>query len=445
MRRQHVTRGLAALMLWIAGGASLAARAAQQPPPPPPPPNLQPQPAGPGAPGDLEEGGGVQALTRGPIHEAFAEPVVFDPKLGPTVPKEPPPPVEEVPPAEKPEGANVQWIPGYWAWDDQRNDYVWVSGLWRDVPPGRQWMPGYSSRAEGGFQWTPGFWADASQGQGQAPGQDPNQDQGQLQLQYLPAQSRHGYDPLFEHYAAEQGRGNPNWMNDLHEQYRYRRDHAEARPPATFAQTRGLREADGGPGRNLVLARPIHQLASGSNAPFRYEHLEDARRRELAQQAARLRQVRDQRVEREAAHAGAQARQAPAAGPRQIALPRSPILAHAGAPGGPGAGAAGRAAQRALPPAPERPHPDRNIPHPGPGQAQPRFEPHPDRLPPGLLRPGQARVMQEAPPRPRGGEVPKAAPRPEQEKAERKAELKAERRQQLPERPGGEPAKKKAR
>ena len=55
--------------------------------------------------------------------------------------KPPPAPVQEVPPDQQPQGANVQWIPGYWAWDDSRNDYIWGSGFWRDLPPGRHWVP----------------------------------------------------------------------------------------------------------------------------------------------------------------------------------------------------------------------------------------------------------------------------------------------------------------
>ena len=82
-------------------------------------------------------------LTRGPVHEAFAETVTFDPEPGIVVPKAPPAAIEEVPPEQRPEGANVAWIPGYWGWDDERNDFLWVSGIWRALPPGRQWVPGY--------------------------------------------------------------------------------------------------------------------------------------------------------------------------------------------------------------------------------------------------------------------------------------------------------------
>jgi hypothetical protein len=105
---------------------------------------------------DVEKG--VDVLTHGPIHEAFAETVVYDPEAGIVVPKAPPDLINEIPPEQKPKG-NVQWIPGYWAWDDDRNDFIWVSGIWRVVPPNRQWIPGYWTRSQEGFQWISGYWA----------------------------------------------------------------------------------------------------------------------------------------------------------------------------------------------------------------------------------------------------------------------------------------------
>jgi WXXGXW repeat (2 copies) len=104
---------------------------------------------------------GVEVLTRGPVHEAFAETVTFDPEPGLIAPKAPPAPIEELPPEQRPEGANVAWVPGYWAWDDERTDFLWVSGIWRALPPGRQWVPGYWGRSGQGSQWTSGYWADA--------------------------------------------------------------------------------------------------------------------------------------------------------------------------------------------------------------------------------------------------------------------------------------------
>jgi hypothetical protein len=111
--------------------------------------------------GRTEAEDGVQVLTRGPVHEAFAETVTFDPEPGIVVSEAPPAAIEELPPDRKPEGANVAWIPGYWGWDDERSDFLWVSGVWRALPPGRQWVPGYWGRSTQGFQWTSGYWADA--------------------------------------------------------------------------------------------------------------------------------------------------------------------------------------------------------------------------------------------------------------------------------------------
>jgi hypothetical protein len=100
----------------------------------------------------------MEVLARGPIHEAFAEPVDNRPSSGRLIPKQPPAAIEELPPDQKPAGDNVQWIPGYWAWDDDRNDFIWISGIWRNEPPGRQWIPGHWDQISGGWQWSPGFW-----------------------------------------------------------------------------------------------------------------------------------------------------------------------------------------------------------------------------------------------------------------------------------------------
>jgi hypothetical protein len=104
---------------------------------------------------------GVQVMARGPVHEAYAMPQETRPEATPVVPKQPPDPIEETPPDQKPEGDNVQWIPGYWAWDADVSDYVWVSGFWRNVPPGQQWVPGHWDQADDGWRWVPGFWTSA--------------------------------------------------------------------------------------------------------------------------------------------------------------------------------------------------------------------------------------------------------------------------------------------
>lgn len=114
---------------------------------------------------------GVEVLTRGPIHEAFAEPLTVSPRPNPIIHQKPPAAIEELPPDQKPEGTNIQWIPGYFTWDETGDDYIWISGLWRATPPGRQWMPGHWIETDGGWEWVSGYWtAD-----------------GQAEVEYLPS------------------------------------------------------------------------------------------------------------------------------------------------------------------------------------------------------------------------------------------------------------------
>ena len=105
---------------------------------------------------------GAQVLTRGPVHEAFAEVISYDSVPGVVVTAKPPALIEEIPPGERPEGDDVTWIPGYWAWDDERNDFLWISGIWRAMPPGREWITGYWAETTESYQWTSGYWADVT-------------------------------------------------------------------------------------------------------------------------------------------------------------------------------------------------------------------------------------------------------------------------------------------
>jgi hypothetical protein len=127
----------------------LGTLAAQPPLPPPedePVKKEQPQP-------------GVKVAEKGPIHEAFAQPGAEVRGKEMTAPKAPPPAITEVPPDLKPEGANVKWIPGYWQWDENKNDFIWVSGFYRNVPPNRDWQPGKWIEKDGKNVYTPGFWS----------------------------------------------------------------------------------------------------------------------------------------------------------------------------------------------------------------------------------------------------------------------------------------------
>ena len=90
---------------------------------------------------------GITVEARGPIHEAYAQPVTATPQPGLIVNKQPPDPIPEEPPEQKPALDNVIWIPGYWAWDTDRSDFLWVSGFWRVPPEGRHWVPATGTRS----------------------------------------------------------------------------------------------------------------------------------------------------------------------------------------------------------------------------------------------------------------------------------------------------------
>jgi hypothetical protein len=123
--------GLAVLLISCEPGLT------QDPPPPPP---------------------GVEVEARGPVHEAFAQPTTSQPTQGPVITKQPPAQIDEVPPDQKPDGDSVLWIPGYWAWNDDTSDFIWVSGCWRVPPPGQRWMPGHWQQVDGGWVWVSGLW-----------------------------------------------------------------------------------------------------------------------------------------------------------------------------------------------------------------------------------------------------------------------------------------------
>jgi hypothetical protein len=141
---------VAAAAIAIAGGLSAAIPRTQAQPALPP----APMPDAPPAPGDDD----VEVLTRGPVHEAFAEQFNTDPQPGLIVPREPPADIEEMVPDTIPEGDNMNWIKGYWGWDDETEDFLWISGFWRDIPVGQRWIPGYWHHVTAGYQWVSGFW-----------------------------------------------------------------------------------------------------------------------------------------------------------------------------------------------------------------------------------------------------------------------------------------------
>lgn len=69
----------------------------------------------------------------------------------------PPLPVYVQPPCP---GYGFIWVPGYWAWDDDDQDYYWVPGTWIEPPRrGYLWTPGWWEYGWGGsYAWHEGYW-----------------------------------------------------------------------------------------------------------------------------------------------------------------------------------------------------------------------------------------------------------------------------------------------
>ncbi len=144
MRSSFLTALGLALGLGMIMTVRPVARGDEEPPPPPVPK-------------------GVEVLARGPVHEAYAQPTEVQPQPSPVIDREPPAPIDEVPPDQRPEGEDVIWIPGYWAFDTDRNNFLWVSGFWRVPPHGHKWVPGCWQQVDRGWQWVAGFWAPQEQ------------------------------------------------------------------------------------------------------------------------------------------------------------------------------------------------------------------------------------------------------------------------------------------
>jgi hypothetical protein len=373
---------------------------------------------------------GVEILTRGPVHEAFAN--LSESEAGYLISRQPPEEIEELPPDYRPEGGNVAWIPGYWSWDDDRNDFIWVSGVWRELPPDRQWVPGYWTSSREGWQFVSGFWANNSRNEIEYLPRPPDpiergpssprigaddywspgcwvwvntryawqsgywvpQHTGwvwtpahyvwtprgyvyvsgywdhdiihrgvmfapvyysspiyrradyyyspqividiffALDNFFVQARSHHYYygdyydarygdrgyepwysrrhaydrdegrdryyreDPIFISYRSQQIRRDPEWDKRAHDEYAYRRNHEDARPPQTYRQQVVSRpdSDDRGSRQRTIAARPLDQVVNIETERQKYERVDADRRTEIQ---SRTRDVRRFRVERQ--------------------------------------------------------------------------------------------------------------------------------------------------
>src|ERR1700722_3393531 len=138
---REATMNRAHLLAWGVGTLSLLGFAclgsSQEILPPPKGETLPPNP--------------IEVQTRGPLHEAVAQP--FDPKPGTPIPKQRPASIKEQLPDKMPDAENSQWLSGCWSGDPERQEFLWVSGVYRTPPQGRTFVPGYWAHSADGWRW----------------------------------------------------------------------------------------------------------------------------------------------------------------------------------------------------------------------------------------------------------------------------------------------------
>jgi hypothetical protein len=374
---------------------------------------------------------------------------------GIVVKKAPYDPIMELPPEHRPDGANVAWIPGYWSWDDDRSDFIWASGVWRNLPPGRQWVPGYWAPVSRGSQWISGFWGDVAQTEltylpappaplevgpsSPRPGPDnvwapgnwvwqqsrydwqpgywvvqrpdwvwtpahytwtprgyvyvpgywdhdivhrgvmfapvyyeqpvyrrPNYyyspstiidltvmlanlfvqprsrhyyygdyyDRRYEQRGFYPWYSkqanRYGDDPIYTHYRSRQLQQDANWDTRVDEQYRYRRDHADARPPRTLAlQLNVLNNQSTGARDNAILGRSFTEAVQSNALPLRFTPVNMGERKQIETRGREVHKFQSERakIETPTSAPGRSRRVRETSQPIRMQLPVSPVAA----------------------------------------------------------------------------------------------------------------------
>ena len=99
-------------------------------------------------------------LTEAKVHEGMIASEFYHTDVPPAAPKTPRADlVEQKPtiPAELEKRA--VWLPGYWDWNANAENFVWTTGIWRFPPPRHRWVSGQWTRTDDGFVRVRGHWA----------------------------------------------------------------------------------------------------------------------------------------------------------------------------------------------------------------------------------------------------------------------------------------------
>ena len=139
-----------------------------------------------------------------------------------------------------------------------------------------------------------------------------------------------GDDPLYVQYRAQQLRRDPNWDTHVREQFSYRREHVEARPPQTLAiqvnlfNTRKVNVPE-----DMHIGRTLADVAASRILPVRLSPVNADERRQFERNGRELRrfQLDRAKLELEAAPAAQSSESPQAPQPASVKLPESPVAA----------------------------------------------------------------------------------------------------------------------
>ena len=116
---------------------------------------------------------------------------------------------------------------------------------------------------------------------------------------------RFGYDPIYA-YDRWQHRQDRGWEQRQQADFQNLRDHADLRPPRTWAaQRRNGRACGGAGGRSPVVAMPFSQFTKSQNSPLRFQPLDQSERKQFSQNGQEVQRFRQQRQTLETNVAGA--------------------------------------------------------------------------------------------------------------------------------------------
>ena len=108
-------------------------------------------------------------------------------------------------------------------------------------------------------------------------------------------QSHRGYDPVFAHYSVVQARRDPRWLDRLRDDYQFRREHPEARPPHTYLEQQKI--VNRTPQLEPLKAQQERQQLEQQKAQRQREQREQLEPLKAQQQRQQLEQLKGQQRE----------------------------------------------------------------------------------------------------------------------------------------------------